>query len=440
MVKREAHIDIVFRNGLKNLEILPPADLWEDIAPAISARREASLFFRVAAGVAALVSLGLLSYFAGIQSPSSLADADFSGSMDIVPLKTDIRFTADAGTPASDRSNAVVMNHAEVSSETFEGNSTVAGRTAMPDPLPLPSPGTVTSARIEGNIVRNREEAPETIPVAITGSFEDITLIPRYVEELPSNPENRWRVGAQVSPTYLSSNLKTENQRIGELVSNENSLLSYSGGISFSYNMGNRLSIQTGVYYSSLGREIEGISSYSGFAEIAGSKSGRVFGIETTAGTINTTNRDMFLTDNTADRIQSIYTADNFDPLKADLIPFGSSLQQSFEYLEIPFMLNYKVIDRKIGFNIMGGVSYNFLLGNTAYVVGDGSKVAVGSTEDVSRLLLSSALGMNIEYALTNKFMLNVGPSMRYYLNSGGSFSGDNPYTFGLFSGLFFKF
>ena len=284
-------------------------------------------------------------------------------------------------------------------------------------------------------------EAPLEMAVAVPGyAGSTIPNLLVDVEMKEENKLNRWRGGAEVSPTYLSSNLRAASRNISELVSNESATLSYSGGVAVSFSVGRRLALQTGIYYSSLGREISGIASYSGFSAIAGSKSGNVFGVETTTGRVNTTNRDIFLADMEGDRIQSIYTADNFDPLKADLTPFGTKLQQSYEYLEIPFMLSYRVIDRRIGVNVTGGMSYNFLLDNKAYAVGDNLKVPVGSTSDLSALLLSSALGMNLEYSFTDKFTVNMGPSVRYYLNSNGRLSADNPYTFGIWSGIFYKF
>ena len=60
MFEREPNIDIVFRNGLKNLEVLPPADVWDNIPPMPVKRSRLRIISGIAAGVAALVSLALL--------------------------------------------------------------------------------------------------------------------------------------------------------------------------------------------------------------------------------------------------------------------------------------------------------------------------------------------------------------------------------------------
>jgi len=441
MVKRDAHIDVVFRNGLKGLEVLPPTDIWDDIEPVISRRREAGYLFRVAAGIAAIVSLGLLAYFAGMETTSTLAEAGFDGSLNNLPLLTE-NITYEETV----QDNLTLIPVKDNTDNLFTASD---GAVQLSDALGQSNPSTlkvVNIASLSGGsssspALRNQATIPDEMKGILPDNFDDVSLNPVSMDGFTDENPGKWKIGAQVSPTYLSSSLSAANQNLSELTSNENAMLSYSGGLTVSYSLGKRLSLQAGVYYSSLGREISGITSYSGFTDIAGSKSGRVFGVETTAGTINTTNRDIYLADISANRIQSIYSADNFDPVKADLTPFGESLQQNFEYLEVPFMLSYKLIDRKIDFNLQGGMSYNFLLENSTYAVGDGgSKVLVGSTDNVTRMFLSSALGMSFEYSFANKFSLSLGPSFRYYLNSGGHFSTGNPYTMGLYSGLFYKF
>src|SRR5665648_222150 len=60
MFDKEPNIDIVFRNGLKDLEVLPPADVWENIPTMPGARRRYGMVFRIAAGLAAFITLSLL--------------------------------------------------------------------------------------------------------------------------------------------------------------------------------------------------------------------------------------------------------------------------------------------------------------------------------------------------------------------------------------------
>jgi hypothetical protein len=57
MVEREANIDIVFRNGLKDYEALPPPEVWDKVYPQIVKPRNTYRFARYAALVIVLITL-----------------------------------------------------------------------------------------------------------------------------------------------------------------------------------------------------------------------------------------------------------------------------------------------------------------------------------------------------------------------------------------------
>jgi hypothetical protein len=142
------------------------------------------------------------------------------------------------------------------------------------------------------------------------------------------------------------------------------------------------------------------------------------------------------------ERIMTSFTKDVFDPEKANLQYVSSTMRQSFSYLELPVSLKYKVIDKIIGINVIGGISYNLLVNNSAYTVVEGSKYLIGETEGLNPVSVSSSLGMGMEYKVSENFSLNLEPTFRYYLNPFNSTvsSGIHPYSFGLFSGLSYKF
>lgn len=440
MVKQDGNIDIVFRDGLRNLEVLPPADAWAGISKEINTRASSrGSAFRVAAGIAALISLGLLSYFVGIRSSQNILE----------PLAVeDIRDDGSLLVDNQDNS-AVMLARAEPTGTTQQqeagGTENITLRNSETN-----SPLTLAYNRIqEDHITTNTGNSRDIIvPESIKTNYNSISLnqagdsdVLSEVELSESNSGNeRWMLGAKLSPTYLSTNLKAANSQLGTNGDGESAIMSYTGGISVSYAMGGRLSLQTGLYYSSLGRQISGINSYSGFAGLSESKGGKLFGVQTSSGEISSTNQDIFLADATGNRISSIYSEDSFDPVKADLQPLGSSLRQSFEYIEVPLILSYKLIDRKVDFNISGGLAYNFLINNSTYAVADKGFIEIGSTEDLSPLLLSSAFAMSMEYSISNRFSFNVEPTFRYFMNSDGRLTSNNPFTFGLFSGFFYKF
>ncbi len=443
MVKRDSHIDILFRDGLNNIEVLPPESLWEDLEPALRKRNNKGLFFKMAAGIALLTSLGLMAYFynATVLNPTqeqALASATNNITTLFDPSYLRIAVNKPETRPAVDNNL--------ISLVTTEMPSDASDIVIIPDRIINNPSVNLTYEEVDDNVLRyNNLLRYSEIPVEVDGinTPGDVLaseIIP--VEPLEEGRKNkRWELGAMVSPTYLSTNLRTANEALSQIDDNERGVLSYSGGFSLSYSMTSRLSIQTGLYYSSLGREVTGVTSYSGFEPFASSKSGVIFGVTTSSGTISSINTDIYLADVAGDRIDGYYSVDNFDPVKSNLIPFGEQLRQNFEYLEIPLMVRYKLIDRKLDFNILGGMSYNFLVGNQTWAMNEsGSKVLIGSTEGINHLLLSSSLGMSMQYELSERFSLNLEPHVRYYLNTGGDLGSGNPYSFGVFSGMHFKF
>jgi hypothetical protein len=100
------------------------------------------------------------------------------------------------------------------------------------------------------------------------------------------------------------------------------------------------------------------------------------------------------------------------------------------------------VIDRKIGFNFLGGLSTNLLVGSNAYYNENGNKVKIGETTDIKPFNYSSILGVGIFYTISKRLNINLEPTFRYYLNSinENSLIKSHPYSMGVFTGLSYYF
>lgn len=163
----------------------------------------------------------------------------------------------------------------------------------------------------------------------------------------------------------------------------------------------------------------------------------------TSTGTVYISNADVFIIANgPAERVKTNYTMDVFDPEKASLQYINNTLRQNFSYLELPIYLRYKVVDKMIDFNLIGGVSYNLLVNNSVYTMVDGGKYPIGKTEGLNLFTVSSSLGMGMEYNFSGNLSLNLEPTFRYYLNPFNEMTGlkIHPYSFGIFSGISYKF
>ena len=438
MNEKGANIDLLFRNGLKDYEVLPPAGVWEGIHPVVKIKSGPVILLRVAAVITVLVTVSLLT-FKWSRDMSDISSSDImafnipeSSPLISVPVKNHQLLPV--------RKSDLVKNTPDV---LIEKNIS-----ALQEIESISSPEQVTYVKESRSLsIGNGETNRSTFltPSNSTGGsqakikYSDLY----FTDNTTTKPKNRWSIAAMASPTYLSSFNSGSDGLSKELTASEQSIISYSGGVAFSYKISKRFSIQSGLYYSSLGQKIDGINSFSGFQPYGTiTKGDHNFEVLTTSGTVYTSNPDVFLSANGADRIVTAYTNDVFDPKKASLQPVSTSIDQNFKYLELPMILKYKLVDKTLGINLIGGLSYNLLVSNSVYTTVDGSKYAIGKTQGLNPLTLSSSLGMGMEYNLSGKLSLNLEPTFRYYLNpfsaSTGSFI--HPYSFGIFSGVSYKF
>ncbi|MGQ9620683.1 MAG: outer membrane beta-barrel protein, partial [Bacteroidales bacterium] len=310
-------------------------------------------------------------------------------------------------------------------------------------------------SRYEINQVETTETNISTLPAATFSLAEPkfyqasgikgnrIYEINKDITERENSSTEKWKIGATLLPSYYSRFSFSQHNAGKEYIKSEKPVFSYSGGFSFSYELSRRISLSSGITYSSIGQRIDDISSYTGFLKYTDTKSSSDFSIMTASGTINSTNKDIFLLDKgNVTRIFTRYTADVFDPVKASLSHLSNSIIQDMNYIEIPFVLKYKLIDRNVDINMLGGLFYSILVGNSSYISSDGIRYIIGKTDGLSPVTLSSSVGVGMEYRLSEQITFNIEPLLRYYITPLGGLPGSiiHPYSFGILSGVFYKF
>jgi hypothetical protein len=62
MNEKGANIDLLFRNGLKDFEVLPPPGVWDGIHSSIKTKSRPIILLRIAAVVTVLLALSFLTY------------------------------------------------------------------------------------------------------------------------------------------------------------------------------------------------------------------------------------------------------------------------------------------------------------------------------------------------------------------------------------------
>jgi len=280
--------------------------------------------------------------------------------------------------------------------------------------------------------------------------------------EEEKNRHNAWIMGGQMAPLYSYRNLNSDylnDQDLNTLNNLENGVMAYAGGIALAYKPTRRLSVESGIYYSKYGQEKTDIKAVAVNLDPVGNNyetdakdgSEAIIQVTITNSTGTITNAEtggakFFENDNTIAHggetnanVLNIPTEENRDNLQAS---DNLTAYQYFDYLEIPLIVKYKVVDRKLDFNLLGGISTNFLAGNSVKMADDGEKYDFGETNEISKINYSGSVGIGFEYPVLANLMFNIEPKFRYFLNPIDKSMNLNvyPYSFGLFAGISYVF
>lgn len=436
MFDKEPNIDIVFRNGLKDLEVLPPAVVWASIPAMPVTRRRFGMVFRVAASIAALLTLSLVaSWFSGnnggvTRGPelaSIFNDAEISGVAELQKPSAILR-----------NLYGVVPISTPVAMPEREEETAVENSASLPLPALALNHDETDKSGFQTTNTRTTEDAIIVIPNRIS-AFPDQTgqlalMVPN------KTGDERFSLGASLSPSMGFSGAP-EDIHLAELLSSEKGVPTYSTGLTFAYKLSPRFSIQSGIGVASLGQVVTGIDVFAGLSEFYSVKGSYLYRVETSSGIVVSGNTDLYLTDS-KNRVGTFIPGGMADPSKYPLTQVDDKIHQVFRYLEVPLLVRYKVIDRNIDMNLSGGMSYGFLVQNSAFAMDGNNMIPIGHTEGVNIHTFSSQVGLGMEYNFSKVISFNIEPVFKYYLTPLSNLSGalSRPYSFGLLSGFFIRF
>jgi hypothetical protein len=477
------NIDRLFKTRFEQFEQAPPDKVWEGIAVKLGHNRKKGvimLIFRIAAGMALLLSLGTGYYFMSRQhqktSPAVLAtiqaDRNLPDTIKGRPRARDISNTTATGKksvqsdrlqparkiykgPALLEENSTGDQSAGKASETTSrarnhnfytsGDLTTIYHAEQQGTMPVDVPATLSRKAVAPEQVITAEEARALLLSANENPFDRADA-----------KQDRWTLGGEVAPLYSYRTIASdylESSTIENLNEAENGVIAYAGGIRIAYAANHRLSIQSGLYYSRYGQEKNNIESYSyNNSQVAGDMATQSFymaipnstGVIQSHGPENTVGSKGISEGVSADAEINYFA--NLNGINyTDLIPVTESeisAEQYFDYLELPLTVKYKIIDRKFDFSLSGGLITNFLVNNVVNLEHNGETSYFGKTDNISEINYLSSVGLGFEYPIIQGLAFSLEPRFRYYLNPIDKSSQINvhPYSFGFFAGLSYIF
>ena len=265
--------------------------------------------------------------------------------------------------------------------------------------------------------------------------------------------KHKFVITGSASPTYNYRNLESSQSALAsnsDLSSlNESGIVSFGGGLNIRMESKSRWSFETGVLYSQVGQEVTQSNAYlsiAGMSSLAETYSTYSNGLKdatvnisrsgmSSLGDIDFNNSTTLAVEKGLQR-SGVSLAAPMETL--DQQP--TSLKQLLDYIEVPLTVRYALFNKKPIITLAGGVSTNFLINNSAYLIENGKRIDAGTTEGINNITYSSTLGIGIEYPVGKAFRLSLEPKFKYFLspvNSKG-FNNYHPYSFGVFGGISF--
>jgi hypothetical protein len=117
------------------------------------------------------------------------------------------------------------------------------------------------------------------------------------------------------------------------------------------------------------------------------------------------------------------------------------NLEQQFGFIEVPMEIEYRLVDKKLGVNVIGGFSTLFLSNNEIYTDIDGQSTLIGEANNINSTSFSANFGVGMDYTLSKQWNINLEPMFKYQINTFNNTSGDfRPFFIGVYTGLSFKF
>ncbi len=462
-MKDEHHIDKIFREKLESFSEEPPAFIWPGIMDQMKAARLNKR--RVWYSWSAVAALLLMAFIAGWYlnentSPSGIVQTE-PAMQDNLPVqdKNDPVKETPSGeeVPEPARENMLYAD-SEAGRKEHVPASERQQTVRKEEPLTIRRADLAFFRRLEPAeaVVMASEEAVQHETVLWTEvktGFSDIEqeIIAgniRSNEKVPA-PEDKWKVGMNVSPGYSSysarhSSAYASNMTYEATDGNSN----MSGGISVRYKTAKRWNVESGVYYAQNGQKTGSSPQlFAGRKEAlydaapaerlyfntAVAMTNNQISMNSTAGVIEIENMP-----------KGAEIAANLESTAGFHNAFISQgeFSQVFDFVEVPLYLRYLLFGSRMNVELIGGINAGIVVANNAYLDNQYGPQHIGKTSDISTINLSGTMGVGFTYNLGRRLSFALEPRMNYYLNSisRNDEVDFRPYRVGFYTGIYYSF
>ncbi|MFD0795917.1 outer membrane beta-barrel protein [Maribacter chungangensis] len=263
--------------------------------------------------------------------------------------------------------------------------------------------------------------------------FDEITRQEKEKEAVAETSTKKWSAGPSVAPVYFNAMGEGSSVHSIFVPNAKSGNVNMSYGLSVGYELSSKLKVRTGIHKVDFGYDTNDIAFSSS-------------PIATTNGQIDninyrTTSRNLVVSSKPGGSAREQAPQSSLDFSSSQNIERDGVMTQQMGYLEIPVELNYALIDKKFGLNVIGGVSSLFLVDNSVVLSSGNLTTEMGDANNLNNLNFSANFGLGVNYKFSRNIHLNIEPVFKYQLNTFSQTDGTfNPYALGVYSGLNFRF
>lgn len=478
-------LDKLFRESLNEAELSPPAYAWDRLQAELGAgrRRKAAIWWRVAAAAALLViGFGAGYLLSDIPEVDGQLAEQPSRPLE-EPDNTDRKenpgpeaFSAAAGSssgyngstagPAGHSSSEIHteaggtsgMQSTGFASATEKSLSGEAGENVPAQAtLALHDPEVVKkdenfqepSGQVAGD--RSMTEVPSTLAIISVeidpslprirqrNTYAGLMLDPAWLREAVQEDVGepaQWKLGGEIAPLLAFAGGGWNAQEDAELVTNsatsfsstgkEKPLMSYTAGVQASMSLLPRLALSAGIGYSRMGQSTEDAALAQDISNYWGPLN--IYSLVTGAGVVQLSGVEAAQID------QGTGTLGSSGEQLSDIV-------QQFDYLELPLMLETRLVDRAVKLSVETGLQAGILVGNKAYVISGDERLELSGTEGLRPVLWSGVTSLGLHLPVGEGWHIALKPGLRYALaplNSDPAF-GYQPWSVSVGAGLSYQ-
>jgi hypothetical protein len=443
--------DGLFRKRLENYTETPPPEVWRRIELSLNekkSRRVLPLWITVG-GVAAILLVGLM-LFGPNNNTTRIIQNSISDSEDN-PVKTKMTDSKVTDYPVENSELVVEENQLNISNKSGREASRVIRRenyaSANATPMVSNSSAGKTKALSKAgneNINLKSDNSDEHSVNPGSKKSEAVT-VQEAVAEKSLNPfgqnesfgdesevkKNKWSLGPQVAPVYYGWVGNGSPIAASFAGNSKSGLTNLSYGLSVSYSLTSKLSLRSGINRVDLGYQTNDVAFTSSFVSRPSSL------IRTINYSENSKNVVVHSTLSNSESSTAGVVSDLIVPSPER----EGQMVQQFGYLEVPLELQFALVQKNWGLNLIGGMSSLFLLDNSVSLDAEGNSLEIGQAVNMNSLNFSSNFGLGAYYMVRPNVQFTVQPMFKWHLNAFSETSGQfRPYTMGVYSGLSFKF